>query len=192
MQPSLILASGSPRRRDALVGLGLTFTVRSVEIDESPLPGEDPTIYVLRLARAKAHEQAHEGELVLAADTIVSLEGDLLGKPGSSEEAKDMLRRLSGRQHSVATGIALYEPATGRTESAVETSQVRFATMSEEEISWYVDTGEPMDKAGSYAIQGFGALFVKAIEGNYSNIVGLPLSTTYRLFADMGFDLKTF
>jgi len=182
--PELVLASGSPRRRELLEGLGVRFTVRPVDLDESPLPGEAPKDYVLRLAVEKA--AAASGELVLAADTTVVVDGEILGKPRDDEDARRMLRLLSGREHSVLTGIALGKVAE------VDETLVRFAPLSEAEIDWYVATGEPRDKAGAYAIQGLGSLFVEAVEGSYSNVVGLPIPRMYRLFARLGYDLKDF
>jgi len=189
----LILASGSPRRRELLAQLGLRFTVRAVDIDETPRPNETPEEYVLRLALEKAAAGAAAGAemeasdtLVLAADTIVILDGELLGKPADAAEARAMLGRLAGREHQVATGVALRQVAGERGASAVEVSTVRFLPMSEREIAWYVATGEPMDKAGAYAIQGIGGLFIEALEGNFSNVVGLPLPVVHRLFRELG------
>jgi septum formation protein len=192
--PALVLASASPRRRELLGGLGLAFTVRPVDLDETPRPGEEPRAYVLRLAREKAAARVAAGELVLAADTIVVLDGDLLGKPRDEEEARRMLGRIAGREHTVLTGVALYEVREGeaRRVATVAASRVRMAAMSAEEIAWYVATDEPLDKAGSYAVQGLGALFVEEVFGNYTNVVGLPLPATSRLFAELGYDLRAF
>lgn len=147
---------------------------------------------MLRLARAKAAARAHAGELVLAADTVVVLDGELLGKPTDPADARRMLARIAGREHTVLTGVALEEPASDRRASALESSRVRMAPLSPDEIAWYVDTGEPMDKAGSYAIQGIGALFVEEVFGNYTNVVGLPLPLTGRLFRELGYGLLEF
>lgn len=187
--PELVLASASPRRRELLSGLGLRFTVRSSEIDETPRAGEAPGAYVLRLAREKAQATGRPGELVLAADTSVILAGEILGKPRDDEDAERMLRLLSGREHEVLTGVAVLD-ASGRLAAEVDRTVVRMAPLSAEEIAWYVATGEPRDKAGAYAIQGLGALFVEAITGSYSNVVGLPVPTVYRLFRELGYDLK--
>jgi septum formation protein len=171
------------------------FAVRAAEVDETPLSAETPRDYVLRLAREKASATAHPGELVLAADTTVVIDGEILGKPLDPEDARRMLRKLAGREHEVLTGIALAEPGRERPPShaaRVEVSRVRMAPMDEAEIAWYAATGEPMDKAGAYAIQGLGALFVEAVFGNYSNVVGLPVPGVYRLFAELGYDLKAF
>jgi septum formation protein len=189
--PTLILASSSPRRRELLGGLGLRFIIRAVDLDETPLPDEDPRDTVLRLARAKAAAQAHPGELVLAADTVVVIDGELLGKPTGPADARRMLGRIAGREHTVLTAVALEEPGRDRAVD-IATSRVRMAALSPEEIAWYVATGEPLDKAGSYAVQGIGALFVEEVYGNYTNVVGLPLPLTYRLFRELGYDLMAF
>lgn len=186
---NLVLASASPRRRELLAGLGLTFSVRAANVDETPRAGEPPADYVLRLAQEKAAAVAPESDLVLAADTTVVIDGEILGKPADGADARRMLRLLSGREHEVMTGVALVEGS--RSAAAVETSRVRMAALTEAEIDWYAATGEPLDKAGAYAIQGLGALFVEAVRGNYSNVVGLPIPAVYRLFAALGYDLKT-
>lgn len=191
-RPDLILASASPRRRELLGSLGLRFAVRSVDVDETPRDGEPPRSYVLRLAAEKARERAHPGEIVLAADTTVVLGSEILGKPRDPEDARRMLARIAGREHTVLTGVALEEPGRGLRVSDIAASRVRMALLSEERIAWYVETGEPLDKAGSYAVQGLGALFVEEIEGNYTNVVGLPLPLTAQLFAELGYDLLDF
>jgi len=188
----LVLASASPRRRDLLEGLRLVFEVRSAEIDESVLADEAPEDHVLRLARAKAQAVALPGELVLAADTVVVLESGILGKPVDPREAQQMLRQLAGRRHEVYSGVALFEPESGAIVSASDRSEVNIADLSDDEIEWYVSTGEPLDKAGSYAIQGLGALFVETIAGNYTNIVGLPLPLTRSLFQQLSYDILDF
>jgi septum formation protein len=190
--PTLILASASPRRRELLAGLGVRFTLRAADLDETPRPGEDPETTVLRLAREKAAAVARPGELVLAADTDVVLDGDILGKPRDPEDARRMLARIAGREHTVLSGVALEEPGTGRRASGMAVSRVRMAPMTPERIAWYVATGEPLDKAGSYAVQGIGALLVEEIFGNYTNVVGLPLPLTWRLFREMGYELMEF
>jgi len=190
--PTLVLASASPRRRELLSGLGVRFTIRAADLDETPLAGEDPRDTVLRLARAKAAAQAHPGELVLAADTDVVLDGELLGKPRDPEDACRMLGRIAGREHTVLTAVALEELGRDRRAVGVATSRVLMAAMSREEIEQYVATGEPLDKAGAYAVQGIGALFVEEVYGNYTNVVGLPLPLTYRLFRELGYDLLEF
>jgi len=200
--PSLVLASGSPRRRDLLTGLGLAFTVRPADLDETPRPGETPRAYVERLAEEKAMAQAAPGELVLAADTSVILDGEILGKPEDEEDGRRLLGLLAGREHIVLSGVALHlsdagpdggpDAGSGSTITHVEESRVRIAALTPEEIAWYVATGETMDKAGGYAIQGLGALYVEAVNGDYTNVVGLPLPATYRLFRALGFDLRAF
>lgn len=187
--PELVLASGSPRRREILERLGFRFSVRPVAIDESPQGGETPQEHVLRLARAKARAAARPGELVLAADTIVVEGDDLLGKPADAAEARKMLARLAGKEHQVHTGVALCDLDRSLLLAVVESTGVRFAAISEEEIEWYVATGEPLDKAGAYAVQGYGALFVEAVHGCYSSVVGLPIATTYRLLRRAGYQL---
>ena len=145
---------------------------------------------MLRLARAKAQAaSAQNGEVVLAADTIVALDGELLGKPRDPADAHRMLERLSGREHEVLTGVAVARDAED-CRAGVERTRVRFAELSAAEIEWYVASGEPLDKAGAYAIQGLGALFVDGLDGNYSNVVGLPLPLTYRLLREVGFSLR--
>jgi|CXWL01.1.fsa_nt_gi septum formation protein len=191
-RPRLVLASGSPRRRDLLAALGLSFTVRPADLDESQLPGEDPEAYVLRLARDKARADARPGELVLAADTTVVLAGEVLGKPADADEAAAMLRRLAGQTHRVLSGIALFDASADRMAAAVDRTEVEITSMSDSEIAWYVATGEPMDKAGAYAAQGLGSLFVGRVRGNHYNVVGLPVPEVYRLFARLGHDLLSF
>ena len=187
--PVLVLASGSPRRRELLAGLGLTPPVRPVDVDETPLDGEPGADCVLRLARAKAAADARPGELVLAADTLVVLDGRILGKPSGPAEARRMLSDLAGRDHLVMTGVAVHDTDAGRTAAAVETTRVTIGPLTGTQIAAYVKTGEPLDKAGAYAIQGLGAIFVEGVEGNYSNVVGLPLPLTARLFAELGHEL---
>lgn len=173
-----------------LASLGVAHAVRPVDVPEVRRPGEAARDYVLRLAREKAGARAEPGELVVAADTVVVFDDEVLEKPADPADARRMLARLAGRWHSVLTGVALFEPGAGRRAAAVDESRVRIATLSDDEIAWYVDTGEPMDKAGSYAIQDLGAMFVETVEGNYTNVVGLPLPTLYRLVVELGHDLR--
>lgn len=170
----LILASGSPRRRELLALFGHPFTVHPADIDETMDPGKKPFDEVARLSREKALAvPREEGDVVVAADTIVVCDDQILGKPKSEEEAKAMLRLLSGRAHQVMTGCTvLYD---GGAETVTEVTQVHFRALSQEEIDRYVATKEPMDKAGAYGIQGGGALFCQGIEGDYYNVMGLPL-----------------
>lgn len=174
----LVLASASPRRRELLTQAGFTFEVRAAHVNEDPRPDEDPIAYVVRLAREKAeavYAELHDPEiLVLGADTTVTLDGHILAKPGDQADACRMLRMLSGRTHRVITGVAIAF-ASG-TEVAAEVTGVQFLTVTEDEIAAYVATGEPMDKAGAYGIQGSAAKWIPRIEGCYSNVVGLPLA----------------
>ncbi|MCU0272040.1 MAG: Maf family protein [Acidimicrobiales bacterium] len=174
----LILASGSPRRHELLATFGLPFEIVVPDVDETPLPGEDPAAYVARLAEAKA--RAVDGALVLAADTTVVVDGAIIGKPEDPDDHARMIRRLSGRTHEVLTGVALH----GRQlQVAVERSSVSFVELTESEVAWYVGTGEGTDKAGGYAVQGQGAIFVERVEGSVSNIVGLPLHRVRAMLA---------
>jgi len=179
----VMLASGSPRRREIMTAVGWPFEVRTPDVDESVRPGEDPVDYVQRLAQEKAlavTEQIETG-LVLAADTTVVIEREILGKPEDDEDAKRMLRLLSGKWHEVLTGVSLVR-VNGPTVTSFERTRVRFAAMTEEEIDWYVSLGEPLGKAGAYGIQGPAALFIEEIEGDYLNIVGLPVRLVYELW----------
>jgi septum formation protein len=173
----LVLASSSPRRRALLRGLGLRFRSISPEVDERPLPGEAPAAHVRRLALAKA--RAARGELseglVLGADTVVVLDGTILGKPRTPRAAERMLARLSGRTHEVLTGVAVLPAAGGRARTAVVRSRVTMKRLDAAAIRRYVAGGEPMDKAGAYAVQGRGRDLVERIAGSFSNVVGLPL-----------------
>ncbi|HVS16763.1 MAG TPA: Maf family protein [Thermoanaerobaculia bacterium] len=188
--PRLVLASGSPRRRELLEGLGLRFEVRPVDLDESVRDGERPGDYVERLAREKAAERCGSDELVLAADTTVVVDGRILGKPLSRQESTAMLAELSGREHLVLTGIAVARregvDASLEVRAEVVTTGVRFAPLAAGAVRWYVDSGEGADKAGAYGIQGLGALFVESIDGNYTNVVGLPLPQLEGLVGQLG------
>jgi septum formation protein len=190
--PTFVLASGSPRRRELLRGLDVGFLVRPADLDESILPGESPHEHVQRLARGKAAAEAAEDELVLAADTVVVIDGDILGKPDDADEARRMLSRLAGQRHTVFTGVAMLDGASRRTVQGLARTDVRIAAMTPAEVDWYVTTGEPLDKAGAYAIQGLGALFVEEIDGNYTNVVGLPIPLVKELFQRLDFDLRDF
>lgn len=185
LDPVLCLASASPRRRDLLASIGVAFNVRPVEIDETPQRDEAPATYVIRLAREKARAGAGISSLpVLGADTAVVRDGVILGKPESREHAAAMLRSLSGRDHEVLTAVAVSGPA-GLLEACVAT-RVVMREIGNNEIAAYWSTGEPVDKAGGYAIQGLAAVFVKRIEGSYSAVVGLPLFETAALLARQG------
>ena len=187
MSPRLVLASQSPRRRELLEQLGLVLEVRPAHADEEVHPGEAAGDYVLRVARDKA--RAVPGESVLAADTAVVLRGEVLGKPRDAADARRMLSALSGTAHEVLTGVCVRRPAVRIEASAVVSSTVRFAKLSPEQIAWYVETREPLDKAGAYAIQGAGGAFVIGVEGSVSNVVGLPLAETADLLRRAGFPL---
>jgi septum formation protein len=185
----LILASASIRRAEVLHDAGLSFTVLSSAVDETPAAGESPTELVQRLADAKAElvsARAIGPAIVIAADTEVVLDGHVLGKPRTSEDARQMLTKLSGRTHSVLTGVALIRLPDIERRSFVETTHVHFAQIPEEEITRYLASGEPFDKAGSYAIQGRAGRFVPRIEGCYFNIVGLPLARLCHELAGLG------
>jgi septum formation protein len=182
----LVLASASARRRELLEAAGLTFVVDPMAVDETRRAGEAPEEYALRVARDKVHaaRTRHPHDTVLGADTIVLIDGAVLGKPAGEDEAVSMLLRLSGRTHEVLTGVAVAWP--GQERSAVERTRVRFTWLSDAEIRAYVATGEPMDKAGAYAIQGLAAKFVADIEGSYSNVVGLPVATVLQMLREAG------
>ncbi len=173
---TLILASRSPRRAELLAAAGISFEVLAADIDESVKPGEDPAAYVERLAieKARAVLALRPSAVVLGADTTVTIDGLILGKPGNDSEATGMLRRLSGRVHDVFTGVALVDASGVR--SGVERTRVWFDPVTDEDIAWYVASGEPVDRAGAYAIQGLGSRFIPRIEGSYTNVVGLPVA----------------
>ena len=182
----VILASASPRRRQLLLLVGIDHEVRPADVDESLLPGETPVAHAERLARAKAHAVAERepGAVVIAADTIVVVDGEVLGKPLDAPGARTMLRRLSGRTHTVLTAIAVARAS--RTESAVESVDVTFRPLSDEEIDAYIATGEPMDKAGAYGIQGYGATIVERVDGDYFSVMGLGLRRLVDLLERVG------
>ena len=175
----LILASSSPRRAEILANAGLPFSVLSSAVDESPYPGEAPAALVQRLANAKADlvtARAVGPAIILAADTVVVLDDKILGKPSSTEDARHMLQQLSGRTHTVLTGVALVRLPDGERRQFIESTLVHFRPITDEELSSYLATGEPYDKAGAYAIQGQAGRYIPRIEGCYFNVVGLPLS----------------
>jgi septum formation protein len=185
---SLVLASASPRRADLLRAAGIKFAVRVADIDESLLPNETPHAYVARLSQQKAQAVAQPGEIVLGADTTVVIGDDIAGKPTDKVDAMRMLALLSGQWHEVLTGVALVRNDEVLSEVAV--TRVKFAPLSQAEMEWYVGTGEPFDKAGGYGIQGYASRFIERIEGNYANVVGLPVETVYRLLRSAGFSLR--
>jgi len=183
--PRVLLASASPRRAELLAAAGITCDVAPADVDETRFPGEPPAVYCERLARAKADAVAARApdRVVLAADTIVVVDGDVFGKPVDQADARRMLEHLSGRSHEVMTGVAVAAAGTVRT--AVERTEVEFIPLTPAEITCYVSTGEPMDKAGAYAIQGLASRFVARISGSYSNVVGLPVARVYQLVGDV-------
>ncbi|HVO56859.1 MAG TPA: Maf family protein [Dongiaceae bacterium] len=185
----LILASASPRRAEILRNAGFAFSVLSSAVDETPMPGEQPQALVRRLAAAKAELVAARAigpAIVIAADTVVALDSAILGKPRTSDDARHMLERLSGRTHTVLTGVTLIRLPDIERRDFTESTQVHFAQLSPEEITHYLSTGEPYDKAGSYAIQGYAGRFIPHIEGCYFNVVGLPLAHLVRELTALG------
>jgi septum formation protein len=198
--PTIILASASPRRAEILRTVGWPFETLPLNIDETRAAGEDAATHVQRLARAKAAAAAlrYPASMIVAADTVVLIDEQILGKPQDDEDARGMLRQLSGRWHQVLTGVAFIDGASAEVRVAYEKTEVKFAVMSQDEIDWYVASGEPMDKAGAYAIQGLGARFIEGIRGDYFNVVGLPVRLLYQLFGancidgslNIGFDRR--
>lgn len=184
--PRLVLASASPRRAEILGTTGWQFEVLPVDVDESARSGEDAVNYVQRLALAKAELAAQRSPSLttLGADTVVVIDEMILGKPRDDKDARRMLRILSGRWHKVLTGIALVNHSLSQQKTSYQVTEVKFAELSENEINWYVSSGEPLDKAGAYAIQGLGARFIEGIRGDYFNVVGLPLRLLYELIEE--------
>jgi septum formation protein len=175
----LVLASRSPRRAELLTAAGIEFSVRVADVDETPLDGEAPRHYALRVAEAKAHAvTANDDEVVLAADTTVVLGNEIMGKPADASDAARMLRALAGNRHEVVTAICLRH--VDRLVRDIASTSVWFFALSDAEISDYVASGEPMDKAGAYRIQRLASKFIDRIDGSYSNVVGLPVALTYR------------
>jgi septum formation protein len=188
----IVLASGSPRRREFLSGLELMFDVHPADIDETPILGETPGIYVARLCSAKAAHVASEfgarGTVVIAADTTVTFDGKILEKPVDDTDGVRMLRALSGRTHQTLTGIAVC--VDGITKHQVVTTEVEFAELSDADIHWYVGTGEGRDKAGGYGLQGKAAVFIRRLNGSVSNVIGLPLTELVDLLGEFGLSLS--
>jgi septum formation protein len=188
----IILASSSPRRAEILRDAGIAFEIRAAQIDESVLPDESAQTMVARLAEIKARATAAQlgakadDCAVVGADTTVELDGEIFAKPRDSAHAREMLAKLSGRTHHVLTGIFLLKLPGNETRAAVEKSAVKFAALSEKEIDAYALSGEPMGKAGAYAIQGLAGRFIPKIEGCYFNVVGLPLARLYALLRELG------
>ena len=193
----LILASASPRRAEILRAAEMPFETLPTNVDESPRAGESVETMVLRLAEAKARaavaslKSPHGTGIVIGADTVVDLNGEALGKPGSARVAAEMLRKLSGKTHRVTSGLAVIRLPDGETRLELETTQVRFAALTPGEIERYAATDEPLDKAGAYAIQGVAGRYVERIEGCYFNVVGLTLARLYRMLKDLGWQPDT-
>jgi septum formation protein len=186
----VILASQSPRRRELLALVGIAHEVIPADIDEAVRPDEAPLPHCERLAREKAHAIAvrHPAAVVIAADTIVVLDGEILGKPRDAADARTIVRRLAGRTHTVHTAVAVARD--GRTESAVESVEVTFRALTDAEIARYVATGEPMDKAGAYGIQGWGATIVERVDGDYFSVMGLGLRRLVDVLARIGVEYR--
>lgn len=182
----IILASESPRRRELLSLMGLTFTVEPSDVQETPPRHDTVAKNVMELAQQKAQAVFchHPDACVIGADTVVDLDGLVLGKPHTPEKAKAFLTRMQGRTHTVYTGVAVLTP--GRTDLRYAKTEVTFMPMTEQEIDWYVSTGEPLDKAGAYGVQGPASVFVKEIKGNYFNVIGLPVPLVYKMLKDAG------
>ena len=186
----IVLASQSPRRRELLSLIGIAHDVRPADLDESLLPGESPTEHAERLARSKAEAVAarEPAAVVIGSDTIVVLDGEILGKPSTAGEAAMTLRRLSGRTHTVHTAVAVTR--NGRTVSGVESVEVTFRPLTDAQIETYIATGEPMDKAGAYGIQGYGAVIVERVHGDYFAVMGLALGRLVGLLAQVGVEYR--
>jgi septum formation protein len=198
-RPRLVLASASPRRAELLAPIGVRFEIRPPDVDESTRPHEPAHDYAARLARAKATASFSRGAIVIAADTTVVVDDDILGKPADAGDARAMLTRLAGRAHEVLTGVAVAADAPsgaidvllGGREGpwlveTVTTTTVWMTDLTDAEIDWYVATGEPLDKAGAYGIQGIGGMFVQYLHGSYQNVVGLPLADVDELLSEHG------
>ena len=183
MRPPLVLASQSPRRKELLGVLGLPFSIVPASIDEAPARGESPEVYVMRIAREKGAEVASRvvQSVVLSADTTVTIDGEILGKPADDDDAQRMLTRLAGRKHSVYTAVCVMNQLKAETLEGLDRTEVWFSPMSESQIRDYIRREHVLDKAGAYAIQGFAAVYIPKIEGNYSNVMGLPLPLVYEL-----------
>lgn len=184
--PKLILASGSPRRAEIMNSVGWDFEKDVPDVDESVIDGESPEDYVVRLAKTKADviAERHTGEMVLGADTTVVIEDQIIGKPLDIEDARGMLEMLSGNWHEVLTGVAVVNNVG--TNTGLQRTRVKFAEMNANEINFLVELGDPLDKAGAYAVQAQAALFIEGIEGDYWNVVGLPISLVYDLVKGVG------
>jgi len=192
-EPRIILASASPRRADLLNAIGVGFEAAPSRVLERPHPDEAPADYIMRLARAKVIEVARRRDsgLVIGVATTFVLDGRLIRASYAGRNAERIVKMLSGKWHAVMTGVSLYDAATKREVADYDKTLVKFAALTEKEIDWYVKTGEPMDKAGAYAIQGRGAMFIDEIAGNYHNVVGLPIPLVYRLAKRLGYNFIT-
>lgn len=191
----IILASGSPRRKQILEQVGLNFTVEVSDYEEKSIPGVSPSEFVETLSLEKANVVAknHNDAIIIGADTIVVLDNQILGKPKTKQDAREMLKKLSGNTHSVFTGFTIIDTVNKRTITNHVETKIRFKNLSEEEIRAYIETGEPMDKAGAYGVQDKGALFVEHIEGDYSSVMGLPIVKIFEILKELGIDiLKTY
>jgi septum formation protein len=189
MANRLILASRSPRRYELLKQMGLDFDVVPSRIEEGGLfPGESPREHVLRLSEVKARDVGiqHPDAWVIGADTIVFVDGTALGKPKNREEAMEMLRQLSGKEHSVLTGFSVNHIGRGKTDQEAVQTSVKVKPLTEDEVRWYIGTGEPFDKAGAYAIQGIGSFMIESIRGSYTNVVGLPVCELIQMLSRLG------
>ena len=188
MDSRLILASQSPRRYELLKQVGLDFEVVPSKVMEDFVQGESPREHVIRLAEAKAGDVAsrYPDRWVVAADTVVYIDGSILGKPKSREEAAEMLRRLSGQEHRVLTGFFVFHLERGKSDKEAVQTAVRMKPLTSAEMEWYVMTGEPFDKAGGYAIQGIGSYMIQSIQGSYTNVVGLPLCEVIQMLTRLG------
>lgn len=186
----LILASQSPRRRELLASIGLEFDVMPSDIPEVRGDGESPEEYVARLSREKASviAERHQDRWIVAADTTVLYGDELLEKPADEADARRMLATIAGRTHTVYSGVTLMNHDRGYRETRVAESEVRMIAMTDAEIAWYAATGEPLDKAGAYAVQGIGSMFIDSIHGSYTNVVGLPLALLYEMLKRAGID----
>lgn len=185
-----ILASQSPRRRELLASIGLQFDVMPSDVPEVHQPGESPEEYVARLSRDKAAAIAakHPDSWIIAADTTVLLGDELLEKPIDDDDARRMLATIAGKTHVVYSGVTLQNASRGWRDTRVAESEVRMLPLDERDIAWYVSTGEPLDKAGAYAVQGIGAMFIDSIHGSYTNVVGLPLALLFQMLRRAGVD----
>jgi septum formation protein len=190
MKPHLILASSSPRRRELLASIGFSFDVIPSNVPEVRSEDETPEEYVARLSREKARAVAasHPDRWVVAADTTVVLDDQLLEKPVDAEDAKRMLRTIAGHTHVVHTGVTLQRVEPHYADTHVCSSEVRILPLTESDIDWYVRTGEPLDKAGSYAVQGIGGMFIDSVHGSYTNVVGLPLALLFQMLRKAGIE----